>query len=429
MSCTSPCAVFAAGLVHVRTAGQSRPSVLFVLLPVAMAMLLAGCGAAATVRIPTATPTSVELMQVTLPATPTPLVVLAPPTAPPTPMPSATPTSAPEEGVVVEVVTGDTLRVLIQGDEQLVRMVGVQSPPLSDALGPLAVVSTQGMVQGQLVRLVRDITNQDGSRRLMRYIYRQSDDLFVNAEVVRQGWGRAIAGEPDTAQQQVLEDAETQAAAAAVGIWVAKRGPATNQDATLYAGPGVDFAVVANLPTNTALQIDAVSPDGLWFRVAGTQWIPDFFVVNAPPATSLPLAAVPTPTPNWTPTPVPTPREPTPTPTPVPTFAIGAIKIIQLERLNEYFVLRNDTIGAIALLDWKLKSENGSEICFLSGVIGPGGLARFWSKSDAPPPDYSCNLEWEMWADLDDDTAILFDPSGKIVDTKKNPIYTPPVGD
>jgi hypothetical protein len=160
--------------------------------------------------------------------------------------------------------------------------------------------------------------------------------------------------------------------------------------------------------------------------VAGTQWIPNFFVVNAPPAASLPLASLPTPTPDWTATPVPTPREPTPTPTPIPTFAIGAIKIVQLDRINEYFVLRNDTTGAIALLDWKMKSENGGEICFLNGVIGPGGLARFWSKVDAPPPDYACNLEWPMWADLEDDNALLFDPSGQIVDRKDNPIFVPP---
>lgn len=392
-------------------------------------LVIGGCTSVAVGRTPTSTPTPEELLQVVVTSTPTPLVVIAPPTAPPTPLPSPSPTRAPEQGVVVEVVNGDTLRVLIDGVEETVRLLGVAAPPLTSPLGVLAVEATQGIVQGQQVRLLRDVTPWDNGRRLLRYVYRQGDDLFVNAEVVRQGWGRADVTLPDIAQQAVLEQAESQAAAAAVGVWVSKSGPATNQPATLYAGPGLDFPVASNLPTNTALRIDAVSPDGQWFRVDGNAWIPGFFVTNAPPVRSLPLASVPTPTPNWTATPVPPTRAPTLTPTPRPTFAIGAIKIVQVDKINEYFVLRNDTTGAIALTDWKLKSENGGEICFLSGVIGPGGLARFWSAAYAPPPDYACHLEWEMWADLEDDTALLFDPSGQIVDRKENPVYMAPGGD
>lgn len=396
------------------------------LLLIGLGLVIGGCTGSATARTPAATPTPVELLQVIVTATPTPRVVVAPPTAPPTPLPRPSPTRAPEAGVVIEVVNGDTLRVLIDGVAETVRLLGVASPPLTSPLGALAVEATQSIVQGQQVRLLRDVTPWDSGRRLLRYVYRQGDDLFVNAEVVRQGWGRAAVTPPDIAQQDVLEQAENQAAAAAVGLWVSQSGPATNQPATLYAGPGLDFPVASNLPTNTALQIDAVSPDGQWFRVGGSAWIPGFFVANAPRVRSLPLASAPTPTPNWTATPVPPTREPTLTPTPRPTFAIGAIKIVQVDKINEYFVLRNDTTGAIALADWKLKSENGGEICFLNGVIGPGGLTRFWSRANAPPPDYSCNLEWDMWADLEDDTALLFDPSGQIVDRVENPVYMAP---
>ncbi len=391
-----------------------------------LVLLLSGCSGTAGRRMPTATPTPIELLQLPAINTPTPIVIVAPPTVPPTPVPSATPTPSPEEGVVLEVVSGDTLRVLIDGVEKFVRLLGVESPRMNTPLGQLAAEATQSIAEGQPVRLARDVTPTDSRGSLLRYVYRMNDDLFVNAEVVRQGWARAVADPLNVAQSAALSAAEAQAASAAVGIWVAESGPATNQPATLYGGAGLEFPVVANLPANTALLIDAASPDGQWFRVAGTQWIPGFFVINAPLVTSLPLAAVPSPTPDWSPTPIPTPREPTLTPTPVPTFAIGAIKIVQVDRINEYFVLRNDTTGAIALTDWKLKSENGGEICFLSGVIGPGGLVRFWSKVDAPPPDFSCNFAWETWADLEDETALLFDPSGLIVDRQLYPIYTPP---
>ncbi len=407
----------------VRCTGRMR----WVFVPplLALALAMSSCTDAAVVPPPSPTQTPVELLQIVPTATMPPPAMAMPPTAAPTLVPSATPTPLPEDGVVVEVLQGDMLRVLIDGDEKIVRLLGVVSPPLDDALGPLALEATKGIVQGQRVRLERDVTQWDNA--LLRYVYRESDNLFVNAEVVRQGWGRAVVVLPDVAQRTTLEDSEAQAAGAAVGMWVAVSGPATNQPATLYLGPGVEFSVSSNLPTNSALRIDATSTDGHWFRVDGGQWIPDFFVANAPPVTSLPLASVPTPTPNWTATPVPTPSEATATPSPVPTFAIGAIKIVQVDRINEYFVLRNDTTGAIGLADWKLKSENGGEICFLSGVIGPGGVARFWSRADAPPPDYACALEWQMWADLEDETALLFDPSGQIVDRKEYPIYTAPV--
>ncbi len=388
-------------------------------------LVIGGCSGAATA--PTVTSTPVELMQITVASTPTPIVKAVPPTQPPTPAPTQTPTPAPEEGIVVGVIDGDTLTVLVDGEEKRVRLLGIDAPPLNVPLGPLAAEAAKALVQGRQVRLERDVTPWDSGRRLLRYVYLIDDDLFVNAELVREGWAVAAVAEPDTAQKSVLESTQDQAAAASVGIWVGKSGPATNQPATLYAGPGLEFPVVSNLPTNTALQIDASSPDGQWFRIGGSAWIPDFFVTNAPPVQGLQLASVPTPTPNYSPTPVPPTREPTLTPTPRPTFAIGAIKIVQLDRLNEFFVLRNDTTGAIALTDWKMKSEDGGEICFLSGVIGPGGVVRFWTQVNPPPPDYSCNLEWEMWADLADDNALLFDPSGQVVDIKLNPIYTAPV--
>jgi endonuclease YncB( thermonuclease family) len=52
--------------------------------------------------------------------------------------------------------------------------------------------------------------------RLLRYVY--ADDVFVNAELVRQGLAEAKAYPPDTKYQGYLEQMETEARLAGRGI-------------------------------------------------------------------------------------------------------------------------------------------------------------------------------------------------------------------
>ncbi len=49
----------------------------------------------------------------------------------------------------------------------------------------------QTTIEGQEVRLEYDWQRQDKFGRTLAYVYRSSDDLFVNAEIIKQGYGFA----------------------------------------------------------------------------------------------------------------------------------------------------------------------------------------------------------------------------------------------
>ncbi|MBA7674017.1 Thermonuclease [subsurface metagenome] len=73
------------------------------------------------------------------------------------------------------------------------------------------------LVEGKEVRLERDVTETDKYGRLLRYVY--VGDVFVNAELVRQGLAEAKAYPPDTKYQDYLEKLEAEARLAGRGMW------------------------------------------------------------------------------------------------------------------------------------------------------------------------------------------------------------------
>ncbi|MFC1983317.1 thermonuclease family protein [Chloroflexota bacterium] len=123
----------------------------------------------------------------------------------------------PETATVARVIDGDT--VIIDTGHR-VRYIGIDTPevyPEKEALGTEAWQANREFVEGKKVRLERDVSDTDKYGRLLRYVY--VDDLFVNAELVRQGLAEAKAYPPDTKYQDYLEKLETEARQAGRGIW------------------------------------------------------------------------------------------------------------------------------------------------------------------------------------------------------------------
>jgi micrococcal nuclease len=73
------------------------------------------------------------------------------------------------------------------------------------------------LVEGEEVRLERDVSETDRYGRLLRYVY--VDDVFVNAELVRQGLAEVKSYPPDTKYQDYFEELEALARNADLGIW------------------------------------------------------------------------------------------------------------------------------------------------------------------------------------------------------------------
>jgi micrococcal nuclease len=163
------------------------------------------------------------------------------PTATPTRMP--TPTPAPplgsrplgtvENGTVVDVVDGDTIKVDINGAIYTVRYIGIDTPETVhptvpvEWMGPEASAANKDLVAGKEVVLERDVSETDQYGRLLRYVWIDGGDawLLVNLELVRLGFANASTWPPDVAYQELFRDAEADARDAGVGLWGATPPP------------------------------------------------------------------------------------------------------------------------------------------------------------------------------------------------------------
>jgi micrococcal nuclease len=164
------------------------------------------------------------------------------PTRQPSP-PTAAPTERPPtEAKVVRIVDGDTIEVDIGGMTFQVRYIGIDSPEADAPLGPEATEANRQLVEYETVRLVADVSEVDDFDRLLRYVY--VGDLFVNAEMVRLGYARAVSYPPNVAHDDLLAEAELEARQAGVGLWAALAQSAAqiSVDATCcqFDAPGND---------------------------------------------------------------------------------------------------------------------------------------------------------------------------------------------
>jgi len=98
----------------------------------------------------------------------------------------------------IRVVDGDTL--LLDGDERI-RLIGVDTPESVDPRRPVehfgkeAAAFTRRLAEGRRIRLDFDHERQDRYGRTLAYIYLE-DGTFLNAEIIRQGYGHAYTRFP-----------------------------------------------------------------------------------------------------------------------------------------------------------------------------------------------------------------------------------------
>ena len=129
---------------------------------------------------------------------------------------------------------GDTIRVRIQGVEERVRLIGIDTPEthgrggLRECFGQEATRHMAELLPpGTPIRLVRDVEARDRYGRLLAYVYRERDDLFVNLALARDGYAAAYTFPPNVAHAEEFKDAAAEAREAGRGLWDACGGPDT----------------------------------------------------------------------------------------------------------------------------------------------------------------------------------------------------------
>jgi micrococcal nuclease len=124
---------------------------------------------------------------------------------------------------VTRVVDGDTIEVMLDGVEEDVRYIGVDTPesvkpgePV-ECFGLAASHFNEELVGDGRVRLVFDRERRDSYGRLLAYVY--LDELLVNAELVRRGYATALTIAPNDSRAALFERLEREAAVAGRGLW------------------------------------------------------------------------------------------------------------------------------------------------------------------------------------------------------------------
>jgi micrococcal nuclease len=124
---------------------------------------------------------------------------------------------------VVRVVDGDTIVASVDGHDEYVRYIGVDTPETVkpdtpvQCYGPQASAENHRLVEGRALRLVFDRERRDVYGRLLAYVYAGS--RFVNATLVRDGYARTLAIAPNTAHAPLFDRLATRAGRAGRGLW------------------------------------------------------------------------------------------------------------------------------------------------------------------------------------------------------------------
>ena len=138
----------------------------------------------------------------------------------------AAPDLQPGAATVERVVDGDTLVVRVQSQTERVRLIGIDTPESVDPRRPVECFGKEAsahlaelLPEGTPVRLERDVEARDRFDRLLAYVYRQPDDLFVNLAMARDGFAEVATFPPNVAHTDDLVAAAREAREEGRGLW------------------------------------------------------------------------------------------------------------------------------------------------------------------------------------------------------------------
>lgn len=135
---------------------------------------------------------------------------------------------------VIRTEDGDTITVDMNGTEERIRFIGVDTPETQDPRKPVqcfgraASEFTKMLIGQNPVRLESDplSSNRDRYNRLLRYVY-LPDGKLVQAKIIKEGYGFAYVSFPFTKSDEFLAY-QTEAREHNRGLW-ASCEPTPNQ--------------------------------------------------------------------------------------------------------------------------------------------------------------------------------------------------------
>lgn len=135
-----------------------------------------------------------------------------------------------DQVTVARVVDGDTVVVQLGGRDERVRLIGIDTPETVDPRKPVQCFGREAsnrtkalLPKGTAVRLERDVEARDRYGRLLAYMYRVDDGMFVNLALAEEGFAQALTIPPNVAYADRFAAAVAEARRGSRGLWGACR--------------------------------------------------------------------------------------------------------------------------------------------------------------------------------------------------------------
>lgn len=124
--------------------------------------------------------------------------------------------------VVTKVIDGDTLLI----DDVKVRLIGIDTPETVAPGKPVGCYGPEAsnymkaqLPVGTRVSVKYDKERMDRYGRTLVYLWRDSDGVFINGDLVQKGYAQTMTFRPNTARTEELVKLEATAKAAKAGLW------------------------------------------------------------------------------------------------------------------------------------------------------------------------------------------------------------------
>ena len=127
----------------------------------------------------------------------------------------------------MRVIDGDTIDVTVDGRQERLRLIGIDTPETVapdqpvECFGPQASAYTERRLEGERVRLEFDVEREDRFGRTLAYVW-LGDELF-NETLVRGGYALVTTFPPDVRYVDRFVAAQREARSHDRGLWGACR--------------------------------------------------------------------------------------------------------------------------------------------------------------------------------------------------------------
>jgi len=127
---------------------------------------------------------------------------------------------------VAKVVDGDTIDIIMNGQTERLRLIGINTPETVDPRKPVecfgreASDNAKKLLSGQEVRVEADASQEDRDKygRLLRYVWRR-DGLFYNLEAIKDGFAYEYTYQIPYQYQEDFKAAQKNAEENKLGLW------------------------------------------------------------------------------------------------------------------------------------------------------------------------------------------------------------------